>query len=57
MGWCDSHFVKDKFDRRYDYNVTLTDFLGRDMVWTLRLPNGRAAYAAEHAPGKPARVR
>jgi hypothetical protein len=36
MGWRDSHFVKDKFDRGYDYNVTLTDFLGRERVWILR---------------------
>jgi hypothetical protein len=36
MGWRDSHFVKDKSDRGYDYNVTLTDFLGRERVWILR---------------------
>src|SRR5262245_44061092 len=55
MGWRDSHFVKDKFDRRYGYNVTLTNFLGRDMVWILRhaeRPLWVQRTPPKNAPGK-----
>jgi hypothetical protein len=53
MGWRDSHFVKVKFDWRYDPYVTLMSFLWRDLgeFSVLRRPTAALFRNGDGQPG------